>query len=184
MTATTLETKQRPWWLSLIWGVLAVMVGIALLWSPGKSNPAQVWILLVTMLGIYWMFSGILDLVSMFIDHSGWGWKLFSGIIGIIAGGYILAYPVAAAMVLPQVMVLVLGLYGLFQGTIMLIMAFKGGGWAAGILGVLGILFGLILIGNYSMPGMGLTFVWMTAVFALIGGIVAIIQAFRTRNVA
>jgi uncharacterized membrane protein HdeD (DUF308 family) len=136
------------------------------------------------MLGIYWMFSGILDLVSMFIDHSGWGWKLFSGIIGIIAGGYILAYPVAAAMVLPQVMVLVLGLYGLFQGTIMLIMAFKGGGWAAGILGVLGILFGLILIGNYSMPGMGLTFVWMTAVFALIGGIVAIIQAFRTRNVA
>jgi uncharacterized membrane protein HdeD (DUF308 family) len=178
---TSLETQQRPWWLSLIWGILAVVIGAVLLWSPAKTQ-AQAWVLLVTMLGAYWLVSGILDIVSLFIDHTAWGWKLFTGIIGIIAGGYILMYPIAAAVALPRVFVLVLGIYGLMQGIVMLIMAFKGGGWSAGILGVIGIVFGVILLANYTVPGMGLSLIWAAAVFAVVGGIFAIVQAFRARN--
>jgi uncharacterized membrane protein HdeD (DUF308 family) len=138
--------------------------------------------LLVFFLGLYWVIAGILDIVHMFQDHSAWGWKLFIGIVSIIAGGYILMYPVAAGLVLPRIFVLVLGIWGLVYGIILLILAFRGGGWGAGILGVLGILFGLLLMANYMVPGMGLGLLWTAAVFGLVGGVILIVQAFRQRS--
>ncbi len=180
-SATSLETKQRPWWLTLIGGILALAIGVILLWAPAKTK-VDTWVLLIAILGMYWLISGILELVHMFGDHSAWGWKLIVGVISIIAGGYILMYPIASALVLPGVFVWVLGFWGLLQGIIMLIMAFRGGGWAAGILGVLAIIFGIALMANYSIAGMGLAFVWMVAIAALIGGILLIVQAFRQRS--
>ena len=74
-----------------------------------------------------------------------------------------------------------LGIWGLCYGIILLIMAFQGGGWGAGILGVLGIILGLALIGSYYLLGMGVAMIWTAAVFAVIGGIVLIIRAFQSR---
>lgn len=180
-SATDLKSKQRPWWLTLINGILALVIGALLLFGS-KSTQVQTVLLLVSFLGFYWLFRGIFDIVYLFVDHSAWGWKLFTGIIGIVAGGYILAYPIASALVLPKIFVLVLGIWGLMEGIVLLIMAFQGGGWAAGILGVLGILFGVALIANYTSPGMGLAMVWSAAVLGVIGGIVLIVQAFRQRS--
>jgi uncharacterized membrane protein HdeD (DUF308 family) len=180
-TATSFKTKQRPWWLLLVQGIAAVIIGAILLWSPAKTK-VETYTLLVWFLGVYWVVAGILDLVHMFTDHTAWGWKLFTGIVSILAGGWILMYPVAAALTLPRIFVLVLGIWGLMYGVILLIMAFQGGGWGAGILGVLGIIFGLILVFNYSTPGAGLSMLWTAAVFAVIGGIVMIVQAFRQRR--
>jgi uncharacterized membrane protein HdeD (DUF308 family) len=129
-----------------------------------------------------WMVQGIFDIISIFIDHSMWGWKLFIGIISFAAGFYVVSYPIASAVSLPKVFVLVLGIWGLMYGIILLIMAFQGGGWAAGILGVLGIIFGIALMANYMAPGMGLAMLWTAAVFAFIGGIALIIQSFRLRS--
>jgi uncharacterized membrane protein HdeD (DUF308 family) len=180
-SATSIETKQRPWWLTLILGIAAIIIGATLLWAPAKTR-VETYMLLVTMLGIYWLIWGIMELVSMFVDHTAWGWKLFMGIVSIIAGGYILMYPIASALALPRIFVLMLGIWGLMEGIILLIMAFRGGGWAAGILGVLAIVFGFILIANYSVPGMGLTMIWVAAIWGLIGGVVLVIQAFRQRK--
>ena len=180
-SATSFESKPRPWWLMLIEGIVITLIGAVMLFSPVKDK-VDVWIFLVWLLGIWWFVRGILDIVSIFIDRSAWGWKLFMGIVGIIAGGYIMMYPGAAALFLPRVFVLVLGIWGLIQGIIMLMMAFKGGGWGPGILGVLAIIFGLILIGNYQDFGMGAAFIWVAALFALVGGIVMIVQSFRTRT--
>ncbi len=187
MTATTtpapmsMETKARPWWLTLIMGIAVLTIGAILLWAPAKSK-VETYQLLVAILGFYWLIGGIMDLVSLFVDRTAWGWKLIMGIVSILAGGYILMYPVASAVALPRIFVMVLGIWGLFQGMIMLIMAFRGAGWGAGILGALGIMFGLILIANYTMPGVGLATIWTAAVFGVIGGIVMIFQAFRDRN--
>ncbi len=181
MTATAVPTKQRPWWLLLVMGIAAFIIGAVLLWAPVKTK-ADTYELLIAFLGIYWLISGIADIISMFTDHAGWGWKLFMGIVSIIAGAYILMYPVAAGIALPRITVLMLGIWGLMQGIILLFMAFRGGGWGAGILGVVAIIFGFILIGDYGKLGSGLVMIWVAAVWALIGGIAMIIQAFRQRK--
>jgi uncharacterized membrane protein HdeD (DUF308 family) len=180
-SATSMKTKQRPWWLTLINGILALIIGAILLWAPAKTK-IETYQLVVAFLGFYWLFRGVFEIVYMFVDHTAWGWKLFIGLVSIIAGGYILAYPIASALVLPQIFVLVLGIWGLLEGIVMLIMAFSGGGWAAGILGALGILLGLVLIGSYGELFSGLSMLWAAAVMGVIGGIVLIIQAFRQRS--
>jgi len=51
----------------------------------------------------------------------------------------------------------------------------------SGILGALSVIFGGVLIANYSAPSMVITLVWVVAVLALIGGIGQIVQAFMQR---
>ena len=181
-TATAVQAKPgRPWWLTLISGVLATIIGAVLLWG-GLLNKIDTYMLLVTFLGIWWMVQGIFDIIGIFIDHAMWGWKLFIGIVSIAAGFYILSYPIISAVALPKIFVLVLGIWGLMYGIILLIMAFQGGGWGAGIPGVLGIIFGIALMANYYVVGMGLSMLWTAAVFAFVGGIFMIFQAFKQRS--
>ena len=180
-TAVQMETKQRPWWLTLITGISAVIIGAILLWAPAKTK-IDVYQLLVVILGIYWLVEGIFEIIAIFIDHSMWAWKLFLGIISIAAGAYILSYPIASGLALPKIFALVLGIWGLVYGITLLIMAFSGGGWGAGILGVLGIIFGIALMVNYYKLGVGLSMLWSAAVLAVIGGIAMIFLAFRQRS--
>jgi uncharacterized membrane protein HdeD (DUF308 family) len=180
-SATTMTAPARPWWLMLINGILAVIIGAVMLWGT-LMNKVDLYMLLVWFLGFYWLFRGIFDIVYMFIDHTAWGWKLFMGIVGIMAGSYILMYPVVSALALPKIFVWVLGFWGLMEGIILLIMAFKGGGWGAGILGALAIIFGCVLLGSAYTVGMGLAFIWTASVFALIGGVFLIVRAFQARK--
>jgi uncharacterized membrane protein HdeD (DUF308 family) len=176
-----METKQRPWGLTLIMGIAAFILGAILLWAPAKTK-VETWQVLVAVLGLYWLIKGILDIAYIFGDHKAWGWKLFIGLVSIILGGYVLMYPVAAGLALPRIFVFALGFWGLVEGIVLLIMAFKGGGWAAGILGVMGIILGVILMANYAVPGSGLAFLWVAAVAGLVGGVILVIQAFRQRR--
>lgn len=180
-SATSLETKDRAWWLILVEGIALVVIGAILLWAPAKTK-VETYTILVALLAIYWIISGIMALVNMFMDHTAWAWKLFIGIVSIIAGGYILMYPIATALALPRIFVLVLGIWGLMQGLIYLVLAFKGGGWGFGILGGVFILLGLYLVANWSAPGMGLAMLWAAAFTALIGGVIMIFLAFRQRS--
>ncbi len=175
--AMSFETRQYPWWLLLMGGILNIIVGILLLANPLKTTVAFAWVL-----GLYWFVEGIFVLVAMFIDHTAWGWKLFMGILGILAGIVVMRHPVASAVVIPSILVLLLGIQGLIVGIVSVVLAFKGGGWGAGILGALSIVFGIILIANYANLATVLTFIWIVAIFALVGGIVQIVGAFRQRS--
>ena len=174
--AMTFETKQTPWWLILMGGILNIVVGILLLTAPVKTT-----FVLVLALGFYWIVGGIFTLVGMFVDHTAWGWKLFMGLLSIAAGTVILRYPLISAVTIPSVIVLMLGIQGVIVGIIGLIMAFKGGGWGSGILGALSIVFGVILMANFSSPGMVLTLVWVAGIFAMVGGLFQIVHAFQQR---
>ncbi len=180
MTAVAEKPTGRPWWMTLVMGIASILVGAVLLFGSLDSR-VNLYMLLITLVGVWWLIDGVMNLVSMFMDHRMWGWKLFMGIIGILAGGWILVYPVYAAILLPQIFVLVLGIYGLMEGIMLLIMAFRGAGWGAGILGAVALVFGGILLANYSSPGMGLSFIWAAAVLAFIGGFFMVVRAFRER---
>ena len=163
-----------PWWLVLLQGIASLIIGFFLLTSPGATL-----IILVQFMGIYWFVSGIFSIVAIFIDSSGWGWKLFSGILGIIAGIIVIQHPFWSAVLIPATVVIIIGVEGLIMGIIGLIQAFQGAGWGAGILGALSILLGLVLIFN---PLIGAaTLPWVLGIFGIVGGILAIIAAFRLR---
>jgi uncharacterized membrane protein HdeD (DUF308 family) len=170
------EGPTVPWWLVLLQGIALVILGLMLLVSPGMTT-----FVLIQFLGIYWMVKGIFDLVSMFLDHRQWGWKLFSGILGIVAGIVIVQNPLWATILVPATLVWLLGFFGIIMGGISLFQAFKGAGWGVGVLGVLSIIFGIYLLMHTAAST--LTLPWVVGIFALIGGAVAIWNSFKVRKV-
>ncbi len=176
MAEATMTSEQGlvPWWVVLIEGIAAIIIGILLL-----VNPAITTAVLIQFLGIYWFIVGIIDIVRIFMDSSMWGWKLFSGIIGILAGLAIIQHPLWATMLVPATLVWVFGFFGIIIGIIGLIQAFQGAGWGAGILGILSILFGLLLIFNAFVASLTLPFIF--GILAIVGGLAGLVMAFQMR---
>jgi uncharacterized membrane protein HdeD (DUF308 family) len=175
---TTAVSQSRyagiPWWLILIEGIALLILGFLLLTSPVSTA-----IILVQVVGIYWFVAGIFKIVSIFIDSSGWGWNLVSGILGILAGLIVIRHALLAPLVVGATLVLILGIQGLVFGVIGLVQAFRGGGWGAGIMGVVSILFGVLFLAN--VWGFTLSLPWALGILAIVGGILAIIAAFQAR---
>lgn len=182
-SAVAVKPVRRPWWMTLIMGVFSVIIGGLLLFGSFMTQ-VRTYEFLVVLIGIWWLVDGIMNIVSIFVDHHAWGWKLIIGIIGILAGGWILVYPIYAGLALPQVFMLVLGLWGLFEGLMLLVMAFRGGGWGSGIMGVLLIVLGGILVANYGALGWGLSMIWAIAVWMFLGGFFMIYRGFRDRRIS
>jgi uncharacterized membrane protein HdeD (DUF308 family) len=81
--------------LHAIIGVLAVIVGFALLRTPFQSVEVFIFVL-----GIFWLIQGIMTFIAAFAVKQGRNWRLFSGILGILAGIIILVYPITSAVTL------------------------------------------------------------------------------------
>jgi uncharacterized membrane protein HdeD (DUF308 family) len=174
--STTTESVAIPWWLVLLEGIASVIIGLFLLTSPGITL-----LFLVQVTGFFWLIGGVLRIVSIFVDSSLWGWKLVAGVLGLLAGIVVLQHPLWSTLLLPAVLVIILGLQGIMSGGASLVMAFQGGGWGMGILGVLSLVFGIILLLNSVFIGIAIL-PFVLGAFALIGGIAAIIGAFVLRS--
>lgn len=173
-TAQQMEESGLPWWLILIEGNALIILGLLFL-----TNPAQTTVIFIQVLGIYWLIKGILAIVSIFIDSSKWGWKLLIGIVGIIAGIIILQHPLWSPLVVGSALVIILGIQGLIIGVVEIIQAFQGAGWGSAILGILSVIIGIWLLANIGAATLALP--WAIGVLAIIGGIIAIVAAFRAR---
>lgn len=175
MTLTASNNPSSGWWVVLLYGILAVILGIFFFTSPGLTMLSVVFVL-----GIHWLVTGVIGLFHMFQDRTAWGWKLFFSVLGIVAGLLVISRPLWATLVVPTAYVIFLGVWGMIMGFIMLISAFKGAGWGAGIMGVLGILLGLFLMWNPLAAA--LTLPWVLGSFALVDGIINIFLAFMIKS--
>ncbi|MBV9175327.1 MAG: DUF308 domain-containing protein [Chloroflexi bacterium] len=170
------SVPSNRWWILLLEGIAGIIIGILLF-----TDTEQTVFTLVLFLGIWWFIGGIIDLITLFFNREQWGWRLFTGILGIIAGLILIRHPVWSAFLVPATLAWVLAIFGIVIGIMGLIRAFQGEGWGAGILGVISIVFGLWLLG--ADLGMQIALiVYGAAIWAIIGGIVAIIWAFRVRS--
>jgi uncharacterized membrane protein HdeD (DUF308 family) len=178
MTTTYAESAEGttiPWWLVLLQGIAAVIIGILLITSPGITLLA-----LIQVVGFFWLIGGILGIVGIFIDSTLWGWKLVSGILGILAGIVVLQHPVWSTVLVPAILVVFLAIQAIISGAASIVLAFQGGGWGTGILGVLNIVLGLVLLFN---PWIGVAILpFVLGAFGLVGGIAAIVIAFKMRG--
>jgi uncharacterized membrane protein HdeD (DUF308 family) len=176
MTAEALERGRAgfPWWLVLIEGIALVILGIMWFASPGMTT-----LIAVTFLGVYWLVAGIFEIIGIFMDRSMWGWKLFIGILGILAGIAVMRHPLWSSALVGATLVIMLGIQGLIIGGVRIYQAFKGAGWGLGILGAVSILFGILLLANVWIAAF--TLPWVLGALALVGGISAIVMAFRLK---
>jgi uncharacterized membrane protein HdeD (DUF308 family) len=166
-----------PWWIVLVEGIFALIIGIFLIAEPAITS-----VFLVTVLGFYWLIRGIFFIIQIFVGGSGvhWGWLLFGGILGILAGMVVLRHPLYATVLVGTVLVIIVGVEGLIMGLIGLFQAFRGAGWGAGIMGALSVIISIILLANVYAVTFYLPYV--IAGFLIVGGIAAIVFSFSMRR--
>jgi uncharacterized membrane protein HdeD (DUF308 family) len=164
-----------PWWLVLIQGIIALILGIYLL-----AYPLQTLMVIIVFLGAYWFVSGIFTLCSAFVDKNNMGMKILLGFLGIILGLIILAYPWYSTFVVPFIFTIIVGVIALIYGFIALYGAFTGKGWGVGILGIISILFGLIILANPIASTLAVPFVF--GVIGIVFGFAAIVGSFMLRS--
>ena len=94
-----LQQEVKNWWISLILGILYVIVAISLMFSPLSG-----YAVLSILFSVSMLFSGLLE-ISFAVSNrrrvSSWGWYLAGGIIDMILGFYLIAYPMLSMEVIP-----------------------------------------------------------------------------------
>jgi uncharacterized membrane protein HdeD (DUF308 family) len=167
--------RGTPWWVTLIAGIALTILGLLTLAAPGITL-----LVLIQLLGLYWLVVSIVRMASIFIDRTDWVWKLIFGILGVIAGVIVVQHPAWSGVVGATFLVLYLAISGLVMGVIELVTAFRGAGWGTGLLGAVNVLFGVFLLFN---PLIGVTVLpFLLGAFGLVGGIAVIVMAFRNRS--
>lgn len=175
--ATAGDGKSKTWLLVLMQGVLAVLVGFLLVRSPLITT-----VTLVQILAWYWIITGAISMISIAADRTLWGWKLFGGLLGVIAGLFVIGAPIFSAVIVLKVYIFILGIQAIVAGGIDVFRAFKGAGWGAGLWGVLNIVIGAFLLANLGAAALiaPLVFGWIAIIF----GIAVVVMAFVVRKQA
>jgi len=164
------------WWIFLLKGLAGVILGFFLLTEPAATIAA-----LATLVGFYWLVQGVLSLVQVFVDRSiPWIWSLLTGIVGIIAGLFVLRHPLIAALTVSTVIIIILSVQGLIMGVLEIIIEFRCGGFGSFILGAINLLVGLLLLSSPVAAAFAVPIVF--GVLLLIQGVGLIFLAFRLRQ--
>jgi uncharacterized membrane protein HdeD (DUF308 family) len=173
--ATSQPQQSNIWWLFLLQGIAGILLGLMLITEPGSTL-----LFLITFLGFYWLITGILALVRVFVDRSvPWIWSLLSGLVGILAGILVLKHPLLATVTVPTVLIIILGVQGLIMGVLEIIEGFNGGGIGSFILAVLNILIGMLLLSSPIAAALAVPLVFGVLLF--VQGVAHIVWAFRVR---
>jgi len=163
-----------PWWLILLQAVLSIVVGILVL-----SAPRMAMIVLVRLLGLYWLIKGIFSVTAIFHPEAKnhRGWLIFNSALGILAGVAVLDHPMISAVFVPAVLVTFVGVAGVFIGVNDLFAAFRGGGLPVGLLGIVSMSLGGVILAN-TLIGVAI-FPYVIGVTVLGGGIIILLLAFK-----
>ena len=130
------------WWVFLLEGSAAILLGGLVLTASGLTLPA-----LAVFLGFYWLIIGVLELVRAFVDRSvPLIWSLWIGALGVVAGVLVLNHPLFAAVIPPSTLLIYLAVLGLFMGVLEIIGGLSGGGIGSFISAVANLLVGLLLV--------------------------------------
>jgi uncharacterized membrane protein HdeD (DUF308 family) len=179
MTTDVIQTAyRRVWWGLLLRGLLALAVGVFILWRPMDSIAA-----FALVIAIWALFSGIVQIVHAFdlrglYDH--WWVMLLSGLVsaifGIAALYYYPALSLAFVVVWASLWLILTGIFATYIAILERRVDLSSWGWT--------LIFGLVagVAGVIALLSPGLTvsaIIGLIAAFAIVGGIVMLIGAYR-----
>lgn len=178
------EALASLWWMPLIRGILLVIFGILMFTQPGATLLSLLWFM-----GIYWIVDGIFSLIEGVRGHPEKSriWMFLSGIVSILAGGFILGNPLVAGLISGTFLAYLIGVAVIVSGLMMIFAGRVIDGvrqWSVWglIIGILYLLFGLMVITQPLVTMATLTLLF--SIWAIVAGIIAIVMAFRLRGLA
>lgn len=173
-----LELMARNWWVLMVRGIVAVILGVAVFIWPGITLSV-----LVLLWGVYAMVDGVLALVVAFQGRTANRWITgLGGVVGIAAGVIAFVWPDITALALT----FVVAAWAILTGILELVAAIQlrkeiSGEFWLGLSGVLSMVFGVLL---FLFPGAGmLSLLWLLGVYEIAFGISTIILGFRLHGI-
>lgn len=169
------------WWLPLIRGILLVLMGAYALFRPGMTASA-----LTQVVGVFLILDGIFSLLAGKMGTApSQDWTLGRGIVEILAGLFVFAYPALVAGTTATLILYVVGFGSIVGGAMEIFAALKdrkileGEGWLI-LGGALAVLFGLLLLA--APLSFGKLLIQALGGYAMLYGIALVTVAFRVRN--
>jgi len=169
-------------WIPLIRGLLAISLGVALVFQPDKTRP-----MLANFMGMFWLASGIVSLRWGVHGERARGLPLLAGVVGVLAGMSMLGRGFARSWVTDDILFSLLGLIIFLTGLMHLFGGFRSGdgatqkrSWTSIALGVFEVVLGVMLV--VEPMGRSVAFYTAAGVWALVGGVILIGDALRARR--
>ena len=179
-TPSPTRVRAHGWGFTLLRGLIAIGFGLLALFSPGLTLSY-----LVLLFGIYVLFDGVSALIYAFGHTSSrsWGWTAIMGFLGVGVGIFTLLSPGFTGLFL----LYTVAFWAVFSGILEMIAAYRlrneipgAWEWAVGLSGLVSVIFGVLL---YLNPGVGaLSVIAVIGAYALISGVVLIVQAIQMRS--
>ncbi len=172
----------RHWWMYLIIGVLAFILGVFML-----TNPAITYEMMTLLLGLALMVFGIIELIvglfsrNIFVTRAA---VLIGAILNIVLGILLAANPGIAALTLP----LILGMWMLYQSFMMISYAgdlkgFKVKGYGLTLFcGIVLLILALLILLRPMTVGVFTVAVYISLSF-IIYGLAEMVSAFRLKSI-
>lgn len=171
------STLSKNWWALALRGLVAVLFGLVVVFSPGSSL-----IVLVLAFGAYAMVDGVLSLIAGIRGTAGPQWLLIvEGTVGVLAGVVAFAWPGVTALIVLYI-VAFRAILGGIVGVVAAIALRREmeGEWFLVLVGALSIFFGVLLA---VLPVAGiLSLVWLVGMYAVVVGIALLALASRVRR--
>jgi uncharacterized membrane protein HdeD (DUF308 family) len=174
-----LALLSRYWWVLVVRGVLAILLGVfAFVWPQGTMTA------LVLVFGAIALIDGAVAVVAAIAGRrlaSYWWVLLLQGLLGIAVGVLTLFNPAITAVAL----LIYIAVWAIGMGVLQVIAAVRlrhdiSGEWWVALGGIAGIAFGILLIWN---PAAGaLAVLWLIGSYALVWGVMLMVGGFDVRR--
>ncbi|MDD5676412.1 MAG: HdeD family acid-resistance protein [Kiritimatiellae bacterium] len=178
------EMLQGAWWVMLLRGILAGILGLFAFF-----NPAGMLIGLVQLMGLFFLLDGILLIIGAITGFTGGSrWlALLGGIFYILAGIAIFSSPLLSAIITEAIVIYLIAFFVLITGIMRIVTAIRlwktsAHKWLLIVEGIIGIIFAVILLASPIVSAVLLT--QIVGVIAVILAINMIILAFGLRKMA
>lgn len=170
------------WWLVLLRGIAAVILGFAALLFPAETR-----ITFAYVLGIYIFVDGLLTIIAAAMDTSdvNWGVVALRGGIGLLTGILVFAVPALFSAVTGLYILLLIAAFAIFSGIIDVFSAWRlrreiDNEVMIIVGGMLSLLLGILIVASPFV--FGLAVVSAIGAMAIVFGGTLIALAFRIRN--
>ncbi len=161
-------------------GIAAILFGILTFVWPKLTLSV-----LVLLFGVFAVISGITAVAAALRNtrEQGWGFLLFEGILGILAGVVALVWPGITALAFLYLLAAWAIIIGILEFAAPLSFPMSGGRAVLMVLaGLVSVVFGILIA---AQPASGLlAVVWLIGVYAIVFGVMYIVVYFESRSLA